>query len=267
MTEQKKRMLLFGGNPRSGTTALTSLLNCHEKIFVSSERFFQFFKQRTLEPHHFSHEILTDPFAGAPRFESMMRAKGMTEPEVAKARKGLAQSYDRADFIGDKYPPIYETYDWLWDRFPNATVLYIVRNPVSVAESYRKRLEAADDPWKLDMEDALTSWNSSVVNTLDALSEGRNIVVVSYERLFSSVTNCLRLFKALGLDPNRADQTHLETLTAKFRDINGKEAPRDDLFRLSLFMNARIEEYRRLIKDYCVIEADQKIRKPAGELS
>ena len=238
-----KRLLFIGGNPRSGTTALHRLIDAHPDTLIGCECYIPAFNTGEITRAHFEREALTcavcstGEAGAAPQVENI---------EAARAR------YDGASVVGDKHPAIFRAYTYLWDRFLDCELLYIVRNPLSVAESYLERLRDPGDTWQRGIGLAMQEWNRSVTETLAALEQGRNIVVVSYEQLFLSAAHVRKLFAALKLDPSRADHAAIARRLEEYRVLSTRPVPRNEHLRSRIMMQAAFGPYRKLRREHCI---------------
>ena len=235
-TSLGKRLLFICGNPRSGTTALYRLVSAHRDILVGSELYIPAFNKGDITAAYFQRDALASAIFDSP-------AGG--DVDALRAR------YDSAAIIGDKHPALFRAYSYLWDRFPDCELLYIVRNPLSVAESYNERLKR-DRDWQRGHNLALIEWNRSVTETLAELDRSRNIIVVSYEQLFLSKDHAAKLFVALKLDPSRADEDAVAKCIEEYRVVSAKPVERNDILRSIVMMNAAFAPWRRLRREHCI---------------
>lgn len=239
----KKQLLFVGGNPRSGTTALWRLLNGHPEVFIGVERYFRHFEKRRLRPFHFRKG----------RFLNIKKRD--THEKVSSQfddREKASAAYDRAKIVGDKMPPIVRYYDMIWERFPASTILYILREPLPVAESYQKRKDNPDDGWNRGYSEAIDEWNHTVAETLRQIEAGRKIIPVLYERLFSSRSAVDAMFKALGLDPAEQDQSVTDAVLGKFQDLASAPASQNEDIRREVAERALMEPYRKIAKHFAI---------------
>ncbi|MEL6203989.1 MAG: sulfotransferase [Pseudomonadota bacterium] len=240
-----KAFLVAGGCARSGTTALGKALNAHPDILLGNERYLGRFKSGKVTREHFEKER----FLGGPR--------GLGE--------SASEAYDRARIIGDKIPDIARTYRYVFERFPGVRIVYIVRNPISVAESYEARKSDPSDHWMRNATNAIATWNRSVSQTLAQLRREKPVTVVSYEKLFTSVESLGTLFGALGLDIAEADQSALAGLVEEFNTtISTKARARDETLRRRIALEADTQSYRRIVRGHCILSREEfgKAAKP-----
>ncbi|SFD24061.1 sulfotransferase family protein [Tropicimonas isoalkanivorans] len=249
-----KSFLVAGGCARSGTTALAKALNAHPDIFLGSERYLQKFRKGTIEVEDFEKEKFLSDLSERDAGDAAPLPERIGKARFENMYDDVGAAYDRARFIGDKVPALGLTYDYLFDRFPGIRVVYIVRNPISVTESYEARRADADDRWNRSAKTAIREWNNSVSKTLECLRAGRPITVVSYEELFSSLEAFGKLFGALGLDIKDADQAVLTGLVEEYNEsIVSKARERDESLRRQIALQADIASYRRIVRNHCIL--------------
>ena len=178
----------MGGCPRSGTTALARLLNAHPRVLIGDERYYWPFENRRVTPDLFGRARFLDL-----REDDRHWAEGREPwpPGDPAAR------FDAASHIGDKYPRLADVAEHLAETLPDAQLVWIVRNPLSVAESDEARRADDADAWHFGLDRALDDWNQGVGGAL----RHPGALVLSYERLFVSGGDLARLFRALDLDP------------------------------------------------------------------
>ncbi|MGR3378667.1 sulfotransferase [Salipiger abyssi] len=139
-----ENILFVSGVSRAGTSALVNMLNAHEGMAIGQERYHAKISKGAIKPHHFKHERFVD----------------VRRPEDTHAKGGLhigdAKNRVRsANYIGDKYPRLYLHFDYIFETFPNAKHLYILRNPISVVESFEARNKNPDDNWSWFWRDGM----------------------------------------------------------------------------------------------------------------
>ncbi|MDA9208330.1 sulfotransferase [Octadecabacter sp.] len=235
MSRMSHRDFLFvGGCVRSGTTALTRVLNAHPNVIVGEERYIQAWGKHKVRPAHFEKDRFLDYQEG-------------------DSTRGFYKFRDEADrfgnerYVGDKHPFVFWFYDDFEKHFDDANVVYILRNPVSVCESAQARADDPSDRFHMDGKRALGFWNDSLKRTLDALNKGARIIVVCYEDIFGSRGAISKLFDALKLNPDHADWARIDTLIKRANDVRTKLVPRNDALRLHVSMHGAFSLYRELI--------------------
>ena len=190
------KRLFVCGCPRSGTTALWRLLTRHPKIGMGVERYINKVDGNFIE--------LTADLFKKERFFSLQ--KGDTHfPDLTSGGAGryyadLQPRFDDCEWLGDKMPILYKNYQGLFYRFPNAHVIFILRDVYDVANSFMARLENKEDNWGHDYKDAVKKWNDSLERTYRFKKNGAKIFCIDYEELYYSDYDIEKLFHPLGLD-------------------------------------------------------------------
>ena len=230
------RTLIVGGCPRSGTTALARLLNCHPRVLLGDERYYWRFENGELAPGLFE----------PGRFFDLQEADRHWDEDRPPLPEGAGcDRFEDAAWVGDKYPPLWRAYGAIAERLPDAQILCVVRNPLSVAESYAARAADEDDGWPFGAERALTDWNAAVTGALDAVRDGMDVTVVCYERLFAPGADLAPLFGTLGLSAAPAERACGEVMSRAAR-VFRREEPRDEGLRQQVALGADVEAYRAL---------------------
>jgi hypothetical protein len=248
-------LIFIGGCARSGTTALCGLMNAHRRVLLGLERYFLRWRDRTVGPEHFEVD----------RFLDMQEGDTHSGPNVRRQFEELRRSKRDGECgtIGDKYPALFDVYDHVWKTFPAARVLYIVRDPRYVALSYQRRADnAADKRFSKGGLTAVREWNASVRATVSALQQGRPITVVGYERVFASRSSARRLFEAMGLDPDDADWSLIDSYIAYAAKVD-KPLPfhlagKQGLIRSYAAAMADWRSYRTLLDEHCLFSNEPR---------
>ena len=204
-----KRILVVGGCPRSGTTALVRLLNTHPHVLIGDERYYWRFDQNRVDERLFERDRFLD-----------LREEDRHWREGRAPFPGgdTGAAFDAARIVGDKFPRLAQVADHLAETLPDAQLLYIVRNPLSVIESYEARRRDEADHWPFGAERGLADWNDGV---RAARGAGPRAIVVTYERLFGPDADPARLFEALDLDPALAAPAEVLNRAASLRQREG----------------------------------------------
>lgn len=236
-----KQLLFVGGCPRSGTTALTRLLNRHGDILLGNERYYRVIERGELMAGHFVRDRFLDIEAGDTHDE---QPGGETGANPHWVGEDPSVRWDDARMVGDKYPPIFRAYDMVAERFFDAHIVYVLRNPVSVAESYQARAEDVSDRWPFDFARAIRDWNESVAATRSALERGLRITVVAYETVLRSAEVVAALAQKLGLEAQFARP--VDGLLNRAAALADKPVRRNETIRRHVCLNADFENYRAL---------------------
>lgn len=228
-------ILFVSGVARSGTSALVLVLNSHKQMLIGQERYAHLVNSHQITEAHFR----------LPRFldrqpqDTHALAGHLGEPERA------LEKYQRARFVGDKFPNLFKHFDFVFETFPQAVHVYILRNPLSVIESFDKRARDPNDPWTHPWESGLADWNTSVRRIADLPPHLRDrMVLLPYETLFASVEQLARPFTALGLEPPPAKR--LEPFVTKFGQLMDSDGPRRETLRAAVSRGADWDAYRRV---------------------
>lgn len=207
VTSDGKRVFLVTGAPRSGTTALVELLNCHHDIAVTSERYNRLLVKGTLGIEHFANDRMR-------RFDPEDGSK--VSFEMAVTQNALAR-LDDVTLVGDKIPRPRECFE-LARRMGNAPVVAILREPQGMARSFMGRVRRAEMqeaagktatwPVKRDFRSAVREFNDyiALLRDMSASTLGGSTpwLLVDYASLFSGTFPVERIFEFLDLDPARA---------------------------------------------------------------
>ena len=243
-----RRILIVGGCPRSGTTALTRLLNCHPELLIGDERYYWLFDQRRIAARHFERARFLD-LREADRHWAEGRAPWPPcDPDGSDGSGDLGARYDRARFVGDKYPRLSDVTDHLAAALPDAQLVWIVRNPLSVAESYEARRADEADAWFFGLDRAMVDWNRGV----GGIAAAPGALVLSYERLFAGAGDPARLFRALDLDPAPA-MTGARAILDEARRVTRRDGPRCEATRFEVARRADWSAFRAATEDRCLL--------------
>ncbi|MCR9276256.1 MULTISPECIES: sulfotransferase family protein [Mameliella] len=207
VTSDGKSVVLVTGAPRSGTTALVELLNCHPELAVTNERYNKRLLARDLRLEHYSVDRMR-------RYQPDDGGKVSFEMDVTQ--KALAK-LDGARVVGDKIPRPYEVFE-LAQTLGKAPVIAILREPMGMARSYMGRVRRAEMqmangktptwPVKRDFHAAVRDFNDYVALLRDMsaskLGGSAPWLLVEYVSLFSGEYPVERIFEFLDLDPAKA---------------------------------------------------------------
>ncbi len=188
---------MLAGCPRSGTSALHRLLNMHPRIALGLERFNTKITNEKLTADLFAPDRFFDLRQGDTWYKDFSRFEAVFER--------LRRKYNRALYVGDKYPRAYMKYDFLAQALPGCRFIYILRDIVAVAKSYEAR-RAAEKNWPAtrDARVAVQEWNEGNHETLRVL-EQHPILVVSYDSLFRHGQSLAPIGRFLELDLARLE--------------------------------------------------------------
>lgn len=202
------RFLFICGVARSGTTAVTELLNRHPEIAIGVERF-KGVPPSELSPDLFSHD----------RFFDFRETD--TNIKLPRHYEKLAAKFDSAKIIGDKVPRYYVRYNVLMERFPGSQVIYMLRDIDGVALSWDARSANKEDHWpeSNNYEKAVEEWNKGIALTIDAKAKyGKRIIIVAYEDLFfGDIAVLQRLMRRIDLPLAPQERKFFEKRQAEFK--------------------------------------------------
>lgn len=224
-TPNTNRTLFIAGCARSGTTALTRLLNSHPDIFIGTELFRTEFLSGT---DSFDKNLLNSK-----KFRSKLGEKNQ-----------LPVSFQ---YIGDKFPSYYSNYDLLFQQFDQVKVVFIFRNIFDVAQSYKARKLHPTNPWKKGVRRAIAEWNTSLDNTLTHINAGLDITPVCYETILYKPDKSLE--RLLDLRPSNEFKTFYKKVA---NDASKIESKRINILnnkeKLYIMRNARFDLYNRIFE-------------------
>lgn len=178
------------GCARSGTTAITHLLNSHPEIALGMERYKFFLRDKIsdkITPELFKEEN----FFNIKDNETNISPKKDNEKLAwTTLYNSLKEKYKlRKITKGDKCPNYFYHYTSLDKNFKNKKFVFILRDISDVACSFNARAENPNDknwPPERDYKVAVKEWNDSIILSLkQAEINPENFILVEYERLFS----------------------------------------------------------------------------------
>ncbi|EEW60997.1 conserved hypothetical protein [Ruegeria sp. TrichCH4B] len=181
--QANRNFLFLCGVGRSGTTALSEALNLDPHIVLGIERYkYRFIgaappeePRQLFEKHRF---FSYDPEDTNIRIDSR---------EYGPVYESALEKFDTATYVGDKIPGLYKRLPFLHKKFPECKVIYILRRPLMVANSWQARANNNRDNWpkKNGYRAAIAEWNRSLEIIANAKEKwGRRLIVVEYERSF-----------------------------------------------------------------------------------
>ncbi|MEM5882404.1 MAG: sulfotransferase [Candidatus Aenigmatarchaeota archaeon] len=240
-----EKIIFISGVARSGTSELVNVLNEHSCFLIGSERYYYVIERRELDAYHFEMERFLNILPEDCHDDSQLFKEGQF-----LIKKGVLTgkiNVEEIKVIGDKYPNLYEHFDWIFERFPNAMHIYIVRNPFSVAQSFQRRFENVNDNWNENFISAIKRWNESIEKVLFFEEKHKeNFIFVVYEKFFSNVEIMNKLFTILGYHPIAHEK--LQSYVDKFYKLNSQMTPKDEVIRYYVSQNANWEAYKHICK-------------------
>lgn len=182
-------------------------LAAHPLIVMGHEWFAG--RQSELDPSMFAAERFFSPVIGLDcGYDIHTHEDTIEYVPLARAR------YDRAHYVGDKIPLLYEHLDTFAANFPGATVVWLVRDVFEVAASYKRRHENRDPTWdRGGVAGAVADFNAALAALRDPPA-GITIIVTYYDRMFSEKTGAtsllLKLDRSLDADASAFNQAMVE---------------------------------------------------------
>lgn len=271
LLRRSKGFVFICGNPRSGTTALGDLLNKDHRLIIGNERYRRV--RKGLGPEHFTRERFFEP---TPHETSFLPARLIPEgvkgysiwPEDEAELRRKWNSPDLA-YVGDKAPFYIRQLPHLRDAFPGCKLVVLLRDPVSVADSYVRRAENPDDHWPSENDHtvAIEHWNQSIEDLNNYLVRFglQDLFIVDYQTFYSGDRTYLRsLYRFLELDTSQFVERQFVEAT---RDSDRRSARQlhlspDDEMAVRTQANwagyQRLEQLIPLMRDYRVLAADQE---------
>jgi len=237
MTQHK--FLFLGGSARSGTSALTNLVNANKRAIIGMERYINLWQKKVVTPAHFEMERFMDVQPGDMPGGNAAYVKNMR----------FETRFGKELVVGDKFPLIHAIYGHVRQTFDNYQILYILREPLSVCESYQAFFETPGSNFKADGMKGLSLWNAGVRATRDVLAQGSApIVVVEYEKIFSSRDAAAELYEKLGLSTEDVSWAVVDKIIARALVEKDKQLPRRQELRKAVAAEADFEAYRDLLR-------------------
>ncbi|WP_026180163.1 sulfotransferase family protein [Hahella ganghwensis] len=213
-------LLLIGGSPRSGTTAILQILNSDPRVFISSE-------ENLLKASQTLSQLLSTR-----ERRTKALSKGMRElsPRETLSMDNIHSHNFNQDSLWPTLKSIYEHHHsllhpetplLLWGdklpayakeinnvlQMPGARYLHITRNPLDVINSMLRRMNAAKqgrDWWKAitDFDDMLSAWVEAYTAVQDH-QNNPNVFHLYYEDLvfdFDRTVSTLNDFLGIELE-------------------------------------------------------------------
>lgn len=179
--------------PRSGSSLATVMLQNHSSIFALQEMWLLLsrydLRQKKTRPYGGT-KILDQLYNGILTDEQFERACRAFAYEVYN---GLLHS-SGASLILDKSPRYYLVLEFLDRLFPRSKRIWLVRNPLDIAASYKKVHQHLNEPFDLSKMITSGRLNMHLVDITIGLHR--------YTRYFSRLSSC-------------SDRVHYEEMTAK----------------------------------------------------
>lgn len=215
-----QQLAFISGVPRSGTTAITQLLNVHPQVCIGMERYkLRVSRGDPIIPGLFERDRFFDL-----RSEDTSIRPGMKGYDLYGR---LAKKWGTARVVGDKVPYLCNGLEALWSSCPGAKVLYMLRDVNGVASSWNARALNPEDAWpqESDYRKAVGAWNGANSN-ISKFAGAANLMIVSYERFFSGDDGELRrVTEFVGIDPDRELLSNFKAKCNYFDSVLRKKDP------------------------------------------
>ena len=242
MTTEKK-IVIIGGNARSGTTTLARLLHTHPDFAIGMEQFHEGWNHNRMTRAAFSEKGLTEfnPEISTQASKHRMKKYQMT-----------VQKYRAAKWVGDKVPLLYKTYDNIDAEMPEAKIICIVRNPLSVIESYNKRFNDKNDEWSRKPLVAIEDWNVNVSKALERVDAGKPMHVLSFEKAFATREAISRIYAIFGSSIAAGREDYIAETIDRFGKAQRERRSKNEFFRRIVSEKCAFGIYQTLVSKHCI---------------
>jgi hypothetical protein len=224
------------GCPRSGTSALRTLLSSHDQVCIGAERFGSLaLTGDFINEAHFAPSRFFDVQPKDTHWDYVFR-------DIQPNR------YRKATYVGDKVPYFFRRLEKLDQNFPGAKKIAIVRDILEVASSYLARLQSPSDSWILGVEAAVTDWNDSLKAILDN-QQSETLLILSYHRLFNRGTGLNHALRFLGLDSAPHMEETYQSMVGEARKLrSGRRSRLNPEDKRYIRANADFRSYREVLR-------------------
>ncbi len=254
-----KAFLFLCGCPRSGTSEITRILSYHPAFAIGMERYKHL---RTagriseLTPTAFTRETFFGPdlLEGA-RSEAARRVRHDFYEQ-------LRAHFDEATYVGDKNPFYFRAYDHLLRTFPAVRIVFLLRDILPVAHSWKLRNEKRHGDAKIsDFDQGVEVWNESISETL---SLGRRspgtLAVCDYDKLYSGDSAYYdRLLQWLEVEPHPKNDVYIARSMEKAANVRSKPRKFSPDEQQSIESNARTDLAAELQNDFGLETASRQV--------
>lgn len=193
---------------------------------------------------------LTDQLFDCDRFCSILPGDTHEAAETVNQSSinSFRSRYPGAKYIGDKIPTLYRSFAQLEKHITgDFELIFIVRNIIDVAKSYKVRFLNADDNWEKNVEDAIDDWRQSIEAILN-FNKKENVQIVFYENFFSNKPAMNKLLSSLGLKKTSETEKLMSQLMKKNAHLNNNRTEilsQADV--ISILTKSPLHLYRKLI--------------------
>lgn len=244
MALNKKSSLFIVGCPRSGTTAMGTLVTTHPSVVMGIERYGHRVQSNdfTLTPDLFERERFCDIQEGDTFYSSFDFAP--------RAYTNIEKKFETPVWVGDKIPTLYGALPQLFETFgDDVYVIFMIRNIFDIAASYVARKNDPEDSWNKDVASAITDWGMSIKSYRTSAYKDRILPIV-YEDFFHSEQAMAQLLQHLNLNVGPEEKAVIRGLvqrSAQLTDQRPRNLSGDDVMEIS--MTAPFGGYRELVKE------------------
>jgi len=183
---KQKELIFLISQPRSGSTLTQRILGSHSKVYTRSEPWIMLHSMYGLKQKGFETEYNVDIWkpAFSDFINNLENSRKTYVDSLKEHHLNLYDSYlhkEKKRFFLDKTPRYYFIIDELYETFPKAKYILLIRNPLSVLYSilttWVKNDHSKLQKYKYDLLDAV----SYILNLQH--SKNDNKIVVHYEKL------------------------------------------------------------------------------------
>jgi hypothetical protein len=180
-----RRYLFICGCPRSGTTAITELLNTHPTIAIGMERYKYRIRRNTTDINASLFEA-ENFFKFCPKETNILPSQGNWTQLYQQMQTKFSTQLDL--LVGDKNPFYFNSYEQMEAAMKNIKWVFLLRNIEQVAASYNARAANPSDLWPQDNNytKAVEHWNTALARTWRFFKKNpMNLFVCEYELFFA----------------------------------------------------------------------------------
>lgn len=204
------RFLFVSGCPRSGTTVMTTLLNWHDSVLVTQERYAPLLKfdAAAFGPGLFEPARMSEFRRGECGYTSFAAQREYSAHYANPKDFSAIGSYPiRGDKITHLYRNVERFEEPAWSGC-DIMLVHMIRKLDDVVSSYETRRLDAADAWREGIDAAIRDWTASVEDIFrytTATGKRAKVGIVEYERLFSGEARDLadglaRVYAFAGLE-------------------------------------------------------------------
>ncbi|WAL58597.1 sulfotransferase [Thermocoleostomius sinensis] len=243
-----KRYLFICGCPRSGTTAITALLNTHPTIAIGMERYkYRIHRNiKTIDASLFEAENF---FNFCPQETNILPSQGnWTRLYQQMETKFMTQS---DLLVGDKNPFYFNVYEQMEAAMKKTKWIFMLRNIEQVAASYNVRAANPQDSWLQNNNyvKAVEHWNSALAKTWKFFSKNpMKLFVCEYELFFAGNEAYFQdLLKFLEVECESNTLRDYRAITKDWQHRQRKLTSLDDRQRTYIHDHAKLQTSNRLV--------------------